>query len=116
MLAIPFDGAVELRFPVVAVCVGHATFTASFVLVPEAPVHEHSRSVAGQYDVWSSRERWRVFPEAEAVSVKVGTDQALGTRIRTPDVAHHPTADLRWDGVSHVVPGEAGRGRLPEEE
>lgn len=103
---IPGHVPVQLSPPVVAVRPRHVAVLRT--AMPEAPVHKHRQSRTGENDIGSNRPigepQREVLSEAQAETVKLGTERDLGLCVSPRVRAHAPRYGLArrvWIGQPH---------------
>ena len=85
--------ALDLRSPVAFPAAGRMCYTA-IMPMPKAALNMDTRLIAGQNDIWSSREARNVKPIAKAISVQNFSDHEFWFSIFRPDLTHHERALL----------------------
>jgi hypothetical protein len=89
----------ELRPPKGRVLLRGIREAATWVLVPEAPVHKDDGPVLGKDDVGLAGEGADVNPESKPLPVQPGANDQFGSCVATPDAGHHSAAGGAVDDV-----------------
>ena len=102
-LMVPFPVSPDLLHPEPGVRFRHHIILASFMSMPEAPIHQNAGTILSEHDIRFSRQPWMIEPIPESPTPQKFPDKNLRFGIPAPYCRHIVMALFYGQTVRHIT-------------